>query len=267
MEDIAFIRAIRENPEDDALRLVYADWLDEHGDPRGEFLRLQHSLADLRKKDPRIADIRRRMEELRASLNIDWLACVDRADRFTTFWTNDYCRLVAEAHAVGKPLRFVTGGQNQGSYFAITRDWQGCYLYPVCVFQKKVYVIARMRIRQYMTRNDHRAAHPEGELLIENAPGNQVLVGSEGTPIRFDLSLPPEALTRLRFQQKKGERALKHVRDGQLLHGSAGIDMVCRLTTRSAQNFDGLIAGDNQSLPNSGDRPWAEGDLWLGSQS
>jgi uncharacterized protein (TIGR02996 family) len=37
----ALLRAIIENPADDAPRLVYADWLDEHGDPdRAEFIRL-----------------------------------------------------------------------------------------------------------------------------------------------------------------------------------------------------------------------------------
>lgn len=30
-------------PHDDAVRLVYADWLLEHGDPRGEFIRCQLS--------------------------------------------------------------------------------------------------------------------------------------------------------------------------------------------------------------------------------
>ena len=29
----AFLQAIREAPEDDTPRLVYSDWLDEHGDP------------------------------------------------------------------------------------------------------------------------------------------------------------------------------------------------------------------------------------------
>jgi uncharacterized protein (TIGR02996 family) len=43
----AFLRAICERPHDDAPRLVYADWLDEHGDPRGEFIRLQIDLARL----------------------------------------------------------------------------------------------------------------------------------------------------------------------------------------------------------------------------
>src|SRR5438270_4460779 len=36
------LRAIETNPEDDAPRLVYADWLEENGNqPRAEFIRLQ----------------------------------------------------------------------------------------------------------------------------------------------------------------------------------------------------------------------------------
>ncbi|MBO0700289.1 MAG: TIGR02996 domain-containing protein [Zavarzinella sp.] len=37
--DEAFIRAIVDAPGDDAPRLVYADWLDERGDPRGAYMR------------------------------------------------------------------------------------------------------------------------------------------------------------------------------------------------------------------------------------
>jgi uncharacterized protein (TIGR02996 family) len=38
----AFLRAILENPADDGVRLIYADWLEEHGHvERAEFLRLQ----------------------------------------------------------------------------------------------------------------------------------------------------------------------------------------------------------------------------------
>src|SRR5262245_32308897 len=40
--------AIRDQPEDDTLRLAYADWLDEHDDPdRAEFIRVQCRLAVL----------------------------------------------------------------------------------------------------------------------------------------------------------------------------------------------------------------------------
>ena len=36
-----FVRAIAADPDDEATRLVYADWLEERDDPLGEFLRLQ----------------------------------------------------------------------------------------------------------------------------------------------------------------------------------------------------------------------------------
>jgi uncharacterized protein (TIGR02996 family) len=44
----ALLRAVVANPDDDAPRLVYADWLDEHGDPdRAEFIRIQIELHHL----------------------------------------------------------------------------------------------------------------------------------------------------------------------------------------------------------------------------
>jgi len=45
---LAFLRAIKETPEDDTPRLILADWLDENGDPdRAEFIRVQCRLARL----------------------------------------------------------------------------------------------------------------------------------------------------------------------------------------------------------------------------
>ena len=42
----ALLRAVLAAPDDDAPRLIYADWLDEHGDPaRAEFIRVQVELA------------------------------------------------------------------------------------------------------------------------------------------------------------------------------------------------------------------------------
>jgi uncharacterized protein (TIGR02996 family) len=44
----AFLRDIHERPHDDTPRLVYADWLDENGQPeRAEFIRVQCRLAEL----------------------------------------------------------------------------------------------------------------------------------------------------------------------------------------------------------------------------
>jgi uncharacterized protein (TIGR02996 family) len=61
MPDAApFLAAIRAAPDDDAPRLIYADWLDEHDQPeRAEFIRVQCELA--RKDSP---ELRKREVEL-----------------------------------------------------------------------------------------------------------------------------------------------------------------------------------------------------------
>src|SRR5438132_6587278 len=48
----ALLAAIRQSPDDDAPRLVYADWLDEHADSdRAEFVRLQVEIDPYRRAD------------------------------------------------------------------------------------------------------------------------------------------------------------------------------------------------------------------------
>lgn len=44
-EEDPFLASIKEHPEGDGPRLVYADWLEERGDPRAEFIRIQCELA------------------------------------------------------------------------------------------------------------------------------------------------------------------------------------------------------------------------------
>jgi uncharacterized protein (TIGR02996 family) len=50
-QDESFLAAIRAAPDDEALRLIYADWLTEQEDPstvdRGAFIRLQVERAHL----------------------------------------------------------------------------------------------------------------------------------------------------------------------------------------------------------------------------
>lgn len=46
----AFLADIIDNPDDDTPRLIFADWLDEHGnEARGEFIRVQCALAGYEK--------------------------------------------------------------------------------------------------------------------------------------------------------------------------------------------------------------------------
>jgi uncharacterized protein (TIGR02996 family) len=69
----AFLRAIADNPDDDLPRLVFADWLDEHGEPeRAEFIRVQCEAARLRQNDPRLVELNLREVELLANHEADW---------------------------------------------------------------------------------------------------------------------------------------------------------------------------------------------------
>ena len=61
----AFLADIRALPEDDAPRLIYADWLDDHGEAeRAEFIRVQCELSRLGKDDPRRSYRERRERDL-----------------------------------------------------------------------------------------------------------------------------------------------------------------------------------------------------------
>jgi uncharacterized protein (TIGR02996 family) len=61
-EHDAFLQAIIESPDDDTLRLVFADWLEEHGDAeRAELIRLQCSLNSPPPESPRLAPIQERV--------------------------------------------------------------------------------------------------------------------------------------------------------------------------------------------------------------
>jgi uncharacterized protein (TIGR02996 family) len=80
-DEAAFLRAIQANPQDDAPRLVYADWLDERGDDhsvrKATFLRMTARLLTAR------SDLGRNYWEgkLRAAapaLEGEWLAAVSR---------------------------------------------------------------------------------------------------------------------------------------------------------------------------------------------
>jgi uncharacterized protein (TIGR02996 family) len=72
--DEAFLQAIREAPDDDAPRLIYADWLEEHGDAdRAAFIRVQCSWADPQTEEPQAEALLARAEALLRQHWEDWV--------------------------------------------------------------------------------------------------------------------------------------------------------------------------------------------------
>jgi len=81
-DDKPFIEAILADPQDEAPRLIYADWLEERGDPRGEFLRIEVALANLDRGDarrPGLRGLRGRFQQLGGEIDQEWRALVDRS--------------------------------------------------------------------------------------------------------------------------------------------------------------------------------------------
>jgi uncharacterized protein (TIGR02996 family) len=88
MEDEqSFLQAIRERPDDTALRLVFADWLEEQGDPRGELIRTLHALT----RSVTVPD-RERLEVRLRSLLADGVKPVG------PFWTKSIRGVIRDYH-------------------------------------------------------------------------------------------------------------------------------------------------------------------------
>ena len=81
-DESAFLAQILSNPADDAPRLVYADWLEERGDPvslaKGRFLRLECEIARPGLKRGRRKALRKQLAELARPLDTAWLAVVSK---------------------------------------------------------------------------------------------------------------------------------------------------------------------------------------------
>ncbi len=80
------LAAIFADPDSNAARQVYADHLLEQGDPRGEFIQLQLTLAGLPETDPRFAEMFGRMKQLEAKHAKAWLAPFREHIRRWRFW-------------------------------------------------------------------------------------------------------------------------------------------------------------------------------------
>jgi uncharacterized protein (TIGR02996 family) len=85
-DENALLRAILDDPDDDAPRLIYADWLEEHGDPaRAAFIRAQIALERLPHDDPgrgRLVQIERTLWKAHRGVWKAWVPNWARVDRF-----------------------------------------------------------------------------------------------------------------------------------------------------------------------------------------
>jgi uncharacterized protein (TIGR02996 family) len=106
-EEQSFLDQLIGDPNDDVTRLVYADWLDEHGDPRGAYLRAEQELAALSEDDPRFADLQREVSKTAWALDAEWLAMAGR--RWEVWLLAYYQHGLLRKGRVAQAIRELTG--------------------------------------------------------------------------------------------------------------------------------------------------------------
>lgn len=107
----ALLAACQADPDDDTPRLVLADWLQEHDDPRGELMRLQCQLSALPAGDPEYDDLFARHQKWWSKYQNVWLREVgnllwdrgphDRGLPTLGHYDEEYCWL--DAGHLGEP--------------------------------------------------------------------------------------------------------------------------------------------------------------------
>jgi uncharacterized protein (TIGR02996 family) len=107
-ERVALMRAVCEHPDEDTPRLVFADWLQENGEPKyAEFVRLQVRHAELlRYGAPDTEDFARKARELWLRFGGRWRAALPQVKGVG--WHNAFFRGFVERAVVSSDAVLVT---------------------------------------------------------------------------------------------------------------------------------------------------------------
>jgi uncharacterized protein (TIGR02996 family) len=121
-EDAGFIRAILAAPEDVSLKLIYADWLDERDDPRGEYLRHFATLNEPPAAARRNRKLRRRLQELEGRIDPLWKSQMRMDFVWSDAWvflSLDYARRPADR------ARIVAAGDTMNHAILMEEELEG----------------------------------------------------------------------------------------------------------------------------------------------
>ena len=77
-DELAFLSEILAHPEDESVRAIYADWLDERGDSRAEILRIESVLATTPTQTEEFQQLQNELRRLRRGVNHNWIVVVTR---------------------------------------------------------------------------------------------------------------------------------------------------------------------------------------------
>jgi hypothetical protein len=195
------------------------------------------------------------------------------ANAFTVLWTNDYCQWLKRCGDEGKNISVMFGGVHQ-SVPSLKRVGivHGDQVFPVRILKGQLYIIARLTAGKFISLEEYSVEHlnlpvqdavglydfqviqliqgrwPDLGHRIPRGCGIDVLIGSSGSAIRFDLIVPPVVLEALSFCSRKTRKKLKHVENGILKRSISLQGNVRRLCPESASDFNQLVDEQNENI-------------------
>ena len=165
---------------------------------------------------------------------------------FTVYWPGWQCEEVHEAGLTGRPLTVFTGGWNQQSDFLRYRFQRGDSLVVITIAGGVLYVVGRMTVRFKGFRRDWIAQNAAASVVLSRmTSGQQVVVGSDGTPIRFDCAVPPALLPDWRFVSPDGKRprSPKYIGEDFRIKKANSFTGVFRLAPETDAMIDDVLEG------------------------
>src|SRR5262249_54384240 len=112
-EVLAFLEAIKDDPDDDAPRLVLADWLEERGDERdaarARYLRLTCQRRNLADDDPRRGAINAEIDQVRKQHEDAWLGPLADLARVSRHNVQAYMNWEGMVTLSGRPMGLTSG--------------------------------------------------------------------------------------------------------------------------------------------------------------
>ncbi|HCI80580.1 MAG TPA: hypothetical protein DHW02_12920 [Ktedonobacter sp.] len=183
---------------------------------------------------------------------------------YTIFWTYNRYNMLRQLGWTGRQIETLFGGPHTSEPSFIRAGVRtGDLIYPITVRAGVLYILARIRVRYLFSLDDYirqhadifsfsppelptqafdryRMAHPAVASLAPTCT-DEVIECEESTPLRFDLTIPPELLVRLHYCSQRRERDLsKYLRDGRLV-SSLAIQGIYRLSEPSACELEAHV--------------------------
>ncbi|MCM0679192.1 hypothetical protein NCC78_31665, partial [Micromonospora phytophila] len=169
------------------------------------------------------------------------------SDAYTVYWPRDRCRRLAAVVTTGRALEVLFGGPHLSEpSFRRAQVTAGDLVYPITVDRQVLYVLGRMRVTDIVTPGAEGIGHwfdrfPLWRWLASFCT-TEVVLGTEGIPLRLDAALPGDVLRRLTYRSRRGSRTVAHVSDdGRLVH-SLGVQGIYRLAPPCAADLDAVLA-------------------------